>query len=97
MFSEKKILIIEAKAQQSFKGSQIQNFKLDEMLIPLLLGEDISVEFICLTSEKYIQNFKKFGNASILEIFKENYIFWSSLADYYNETLFKRAEEIYKQ
>ena len=77
-FSEKKIIIIEAKAQQALDLTQLTYFnddkkdKNDIEMIKELLGENIDISIILIASSHYINGSIKKGDRSIVKICKEN-------------------------
>jgi hypothetical protein len=59
LLSDKKIIIIEAKAQQPFDGEQVMIFKKDIEQIRALLERDIKIEFIALASDIFFKKQRK--------------------------------------
>ncbi len=101
LFSNKSIIIIEAKVQQKFKSDQLTDIKNDKKDIKKFIkkytDENIEVKLISLASSKYYENLKKFGKPEKLDFF-DCRITWQQLADKYIEKsgLFKYADELYK-
>lgn len=57
LFSEKQIIVIEAKAQKGFDGKQLLDFEKDKRYIKKLLKRhDLSVEVVALASSIYLDN-----------------------------------------
>jgi hypothetical protein len=101
LFSDRKIIVIEAKVQQGFDTKQIEYFNNDSKLIPNLFNNightKPLIFFLGLASSKYFINAQKYGNG-IPELFKANYISW---IDFYNSAIprtniFKKADNLYK-
>jgi hypothetical protein len=98
LFSEKNIVIIEAKCQQKFNKKDIENFIKDKKLIPMILSREIKVDVIGLISSIYIKNLAKYGCNEIKSFFNnDNLISWLSLYEKYLDTKFMRADKIYKK
>lgn len=103
MFSENRILIIEAKVQQGFKIKQVEDIEKDiesiEKLLRKSLGFDIDVKLIALVSSKYYDNLKKKdknGVKSILDEFS-TIITWKDMDKLFEGDIFGKADEKYKQ
>ena len=96
LFSEEKIIIIEAKCQQRFKTEDIPKFKNDKLLIAELFSNQIEVEVIGLASSIYFKNLEKYGSKEIYNFFEHRFISWYDLFLKYNEQAFKYANEVYK-
>ena len=94
MFSQNKILIIEAKAQQKFKKEQLKDIKDDKKFIKKLLGDNIEIELIALASSKYYDNLKEYGDISILDEFTQ--ITWKEMDNLFEKDIFGKADKKYK-
>ena len=97
LFSEKKIIIIEAKAQQGFHSEQNSEFEKDRNLLRTLLDEKVSINFIALCSSVHFKNLEKHGKEKGLpKVFEGNWISWNQLKDFNNgNPVFDRAEGLY--
>lgn len=51
-------------------------------------------DIIALASSRYFENVQKFGKG-LPKFCNNNYFSWNDLAEFYNEPLFKRADDIY--
>lgn len=89
LFSENKIIIIEAKAQQGFETEQMESFKTDLLLVKKLIGENVAIKLLGLTSSKY--NPKVVTKARF-----DALINWEQIQKLYKNNIFSRANEIYK-
>lgn len=98
LFSEKTIVIIEAKAQQGFKSDQVEEFEDDREKIKELLQqikkEVPDIKIIALASSIYFENFKKHGKIDIG--FFDAKISWLDVYQFIGDKIFMRADEIYK-
>lgn len=94
LFSESKIVIIEAKAQQGFNAKQNKEFKNDKKDINRLIGNHIEVGIIALASSIYFNNVNKYGN-QLPEVFGRNNFSWKEMAKLYNNKLFIYADRTY--
>lgn len=100
LFSENKILIIEAKVQSGFDSKQMKHFKKDEKHFNNLgIKEGIKfpeIHLVGLAADTYFINVEKPGRKGIPELIKENYLTWS---DIYNGTekikIFQKANQLY--
>lgn len=90
MFSQNKIIIIEAKAQQGFAVEQMNSFMEDEELIKELVGQDISIKLVALASSKYSPKKETKKNFDAI-------INWQQIQSLYPNDIFLRANEIYKK
>ena len=94
LFSEKKIIIIEAKAKESFDNLQLEDFKKDFHMIDELLSlsdKNVSIHLLGLWSSYY--NPKK----DTKKVFDNNIITWREIYSLFpNEEIFLRADNIYK-
>jgi len=90
LFSETHIVIVEAKAQQSFRTDQLTSIKSDKKKISdMFNGIRPKVIFIALFSSKYKPT------AAALNCFDNKYIYWSQVGEKYNNTLLLKADGIY--
>lgn len=100
LFSENRIVIIEAKAQQGFSPKEVKTFIKDKGDIPELLKQTLSkhtikVDLVGLASSKYIGNLRKKNTDSILSNF-DSIITWDELSKYFdNNQLLLRADQKY--
>jgi hypothetical protein len=98
LFSEKAIIIIEAKAAEAFSASQAQYFKRDRYDLARLLGKDIEVYLVALASQVYFGNYDYVGRGTALRPFEDRRLTWQSLARHYpGHPLLERASEVYER
>ena len=90
-FSEDAIIIIEAKAHGGFKTKQLESIKFDREYIPNLIGMNIKIKIVSLISSRY-----KPRNTT-LACFDDKPLTWLDLEKEYNEPLFKKANEAFRQ
>ena len=92
LFSEKSIIIIEAKAHQGFDNDQMKSFDDDLIQIKRLLGNNSNVEtkLLGLTSNKYTPSKQT-------EARFEAVINWMELYDVYPNEIFQKANETYRK
>jgi hypothetical protein len=95
LFSEHRMLIIEAKAQHRFDSKQVKVFEKDITLIKEMIDQPIEVNMIALASSTYYKNHNKFGDKSIRECFDAE-ISWAEMYELYNDPVLLRAEQVYK-
>jgi len=93
LFSEDKIIIFEAKAQQGFKNKQVSDIEKDRDYLKKLLG--IECDVIALISSRYKCNSSKFGKKELLKKF-DGIITWKEVYSRYNDESYNRADDIYK-
>jgi hypothetical protein len=99
LFSESTIVVIEAKVQQGFEKSQIDDFKKDKDALMDITGNAVQVKFLALASSQYFDNYMKYGKGEkdLLDMFHAR-ISWAQIYDSYNRRdLYQRADSIYKQ
>jgi hypothetical protein len=96
LFSDSHIVVIEAKAYESFTAKQAAHFESDLRDIPALLGRPVQVSLVALASSRYFAAFDKFGRSSALKPFKGARLTWAQLAIRYNNPAFDLAEGLYK-
>lgn len=101
LFSNKCIIIIEAKVQQGFESKQLSDFENDKADVKKLIKEythdDIDIKLIALTSSIYLKNLKKKKSKTLG--FFDYQIDWLQLAATYKEKkeIFQRADDLYKK
>jgi hypothetical protein len=85
LFSDKNIVIIEAKAQQGFHGNQLADFGNDRKLMAKLLP-DIGLTIVALISSRY----------SPKAPFDAKFT-WKEISDHYaiNKAIYERADDLY--
>lgn len=96
LFSEKDVVIIEAKVQQPFKRRQVDEIKPDKERVGQVL-KDVNVHTLALASSCYIErhNAKYDGKDNFFNCF-DAYISWLDLHNVFNgNKIFKRADNIY--
>lgn len=89
LFSEKKVIIIEAKAHQSFDSNQINDINSDKSKVAALLrlnDEDVSV--VGLISSLYSPRSKYFNTP---------YLTWKHLEEKYHDEILSRADYVYNK
>ena len=92
LFSEKNIIIIEAKVQQAFKNKQVDDIVKDKIMIPSLLGtKDLNIDIVALCSSKYINSKSK-----VFEKFDMS-ISWQELSELYYNDIFSHADNLFKK
>ncbi len=102
LFSEKAIVIIEAKSDQPFEETQIKDFVKDRADIRRILskGDEFQVVLLALASKQYFDNYKKYsqlnGPYSVSKAFNGQ-ITWSALSQKYLDPVFLNAENTYKK
>jgi hypothetical protein len=101
LFSEDKIIIIEAKVQQPFQSDQLEDFGKDAESIKSLLKEanyncPLSIHFIGLASSVYFDNVKKFGKKGVPHLFIDNHLSWKFLHEKTGQEVFSIADRGYK-
>lgn len=99
LFSEDKIIIIEAKVQQPFDQKQLKDFENDQQWLEKLRTHTTlpDVHLVALASDKYFRNVLKFGKAGIPVLFANNYFTWKDIFTDSKEELFFAANELYKK
>lgn len=99
LFSEKRIIIIEAKAQQGFKTNQNEEFLNDISQMMGLLkknSNNFNVSVIALASSIYFENVKKHGNG-LPAVFQGNYFSWKDIYESFSRrSIFEYADKSYK-
>jgi hypothetical protein len=98
LFSENRIIIIEAKAQKGFEKDQNKEFEKDKKSVRKVLGksqDELTVEVIALASSKYYINKEKRGGLD--KVFTGHFS-WKELYDgYAKNPVFMQADESYKK
>ncbi|MDD5702227.1 MAG: hypothetical protein PHU23_09290 [Dehalococcoidales bacterium] len=97
LFSDEHIIIIEAKVQQGFTRSQIEEFKKDRDNINLLVGRPVKVSLIAIVSSQYLDNFNKYGKAKDLLSPFEKVITWKKIYQKYGRDLYIKADRTYER
>jgi hypothetical protein len=95
LFSEKSIIILEAKAQQNVKEIDITEFNKDTKYVSdllLKLGNNVKVNLGVIASSKWINKDK---NSNNLANKIDALIAWADLAGLYNDQSLIRADEIF--
>lgn len=96
LFSENKIIVIEAKVFERFLSKDTKNYKKDKNSIRKLLNQpNLQVHLVALTSSKYLENQEQSGDSQLLSCF-DGYITWQGLYNYYQNEMFFEAEKRYK-
>jgi hypothetical protein len=99
LFSEHKIIVIEAKVQQMFDHKQMKDFEndqywLDKLRVHAALPE---AHLVGLASDIYFRNVAKYGKEGIPTLFANNYFTWKDVFTDSKEELFWSANELYKK
>lgn len=90
LFSEKYLIVIEAKAQQGFHKKQLESIDDDRVKLKSLLNKSCpEVIFIALCSSKY--HLKQ----STKEKFNNHVISWLNVSKFYNNKILSIADTIY--
>lgn len=102
LFSKNDIVIIEAKAQQSFEsdGSQEESFQRDKKLVKDLTRTNVTL--LGLASSKYLTPQKKKSLLTTVKAANEpvfsGLLCWSDLSEYFsNDLVLARANDIYEK
>jgi hypothetical protein len=99
LFSENRIIIIEAKAQQSFKNDQNKEFLNDKRNILKLLNkstDNFEVTILALASSIYFKNLETYKR-QLPEVFS-GYFSWQEIYDSFRkEEVFSIANHVYKK
>jgi len=96
LFSEKAIVIIEAKVFEPFKTKQNQEFAKDKANIKQLPGlGGIEVRLLALASSVYFANQAEHGVKSTLEMF-DGRLTWAQAEEVYGGGLLAQADRTYK-
>ncbi len=96
MFSENRIVIIEAKAHEGFKSAQITDLKKDIENIRCILGIDIPIDQVALASSRYFKNGSNPKQEEMLKRFGKRHLTWLSIYRHYRKEIFLNADRIYK-
>jgi len=98
LFSDRAIVVIEAKAAESFTATQARYFERDMSDLRKLLGADVEVYLVALASQIYFDNYDKIGRGAALKPFENRRISWQAIAQFYpGRPLLKRACEVYER
>ncbi len=98
LFSEKAIIIIEAKAAEPFTADQARVFERDRTDIRSILGPNVEVHLVALASQVYFDNYDAIGRGTALAPFAGCRISWQALARHYGyPPLLRRACEVYER
>ena len=101
LFSENTIIIIEAKVFGLFTQKNADNVKKDKVNMKMAINtvlnteKKLSIYSVALASSVYFENYSLYGKSAILEPF-DGRLSWNDLYDQYNDTLFSRADSLYK-
>jgi len=100
LFSEDTIVVIEAKVQQRFSKTQIDDIQQDiGTFIPKLKKEkyikDISEHVVLLASSWYLNNLPKHGHVKLPSDFIQ--ISWRQIHELYKRKLYIQADDIYRR
>ena len=97
LFSEHRMIIIEAKAQKGFDKDQNKQFMEDKIKVPKLLGfsnDELLVEVIALASSTYYKNMEAKGG--VHSVFTAKFSWLDLYNNYSNNPVFKQADKSYK-
>ncbi|WP_157360301.1 hypothetical protein [Aliagarivorans marinus] len=93
LFSEKNIIVIEAKVSEGFEAKQLCDTQRDVDAIPSLLEDDtVRVSLVALTSKQYWSN----ARSSTKSCF-DGHLSWLDLYDRYSNRVFENAEGLYRR
>lgn len=96
LFSEKQVVILEAKAHERFNREQSRSVAADKKKLLALLEPVQSVIAVAIASSIYLKNATKYGDQEILQPFDAK-VSWHSLYNgFIDEPLFLRADGLYK-
>lgn len=95
LFSEKTIVIIEAKVHGGFEAEQVKDIIKDLNEMPTILGNDTKVYAIALASSQYFDNHNQPGRRISLDCFSSK-VNWLDMYCLYEDPIFIRAECVYK-
>lgn len=89
-FSEKQIIIVEAKSFSGFENKQLEDFKKDRMDIPKVISPHLGVSIIALISSKYKPK------PETIEEFDGRPLCWNDLFDKFDDPIFTHADDTYR-
>ena len=96
LFSERSVVIVEAKVCENFKPKQNRSFLQDAARIKAVLrSPDLEVRTIALASSRYFANASRHGRPATLAGF-DGRLSWKQAAERYGDSLFLQAECLYK-
>jgi len=96
LFSEKKLLIFEAKSHKGFQAKQNKEFEKDAEAVQLLIGNHVDVCFIAIYPSTYLINVQKRGKIkSLPDIFKGRGFSWLQVNELAQNPMFIRADNCY--
>jgi hypothetical protein len=96
LFSERSIIVVEAKVFGRFDMDTCKVFEKDRFFIKKLLKrDDLSVYLVALASSRYFKNAQRYGNKDTLAIF-DGQLSWHDAFLQYKNPLFNQADDLYK-
>ena len=96
LFSERSIIIVEAKVCEPFDADQNRDLAKDKELIQRVVDLDgLQVRTVALASSSYFANAKEYGWPDTLTVF-DGRITWEQVAKKYPDALLAQADIMYK-
>ena len=93
LFSERGIIVIEAKAFQCFDAKQAVHFQQDRMQIKKLVNKEVDVQLVALASSRRLNERVWEERTEALKPF-DGYITWAQVNELFPDPLFLRADSI---
>ena len=93
LFSDRVIIIVEAKVFQCFEAKQGAHFSRDREQIKALLGQDVDVRLVALGSSRRLNQRVWDVRPAALQPF-DGYITWLQVNELFPDPLFARADSI---
>jgi hypothetical protein len=95
LFSERAVIIIEAKVCEDFNPEQNDDFARDRAALSgLLKRPDLDVKIVALASSKYFENGAVYGHPATLSLF-DGKLTWRRVAAKYPDPLLLQADSMY--
>jgi len=96
LFSERSIIIVEAKVCEPFDAEQNRDLARDKGLIQRLVDLDqLQVRAVALASSEYFRNAKEYGWPDTLTVFDGKFT-WEQVARKYPDDILAQADIMYK-
>ncbi len=93
LFSERSIIVIEAKAFQCFDAEQAGHFQKDRAQIQKLVGREINVRLVALASSQRLNDSRWQDRTEALMPF-DGYVTWAHVNERFPDPVFMRADSI---
>lgn len=101
LLSDAELIIFEAKVYENFNTKQIEVFQKDNFLLKELIKIPVTIRFYALATGSYFENSRKYRtwDRSDTPVPDENKCFdgkisWKELADFYQDDVLYRADEL---